>query len=72
MFEIGDYVSWHEEYSDGIAGRDFGDGIIIDSTTHKSSFYNNLITTYKVYRNKHKDFMWFEKKDIKIIGENDE
>ena len=72
MFKIGDYVNWHEEFDDGIAGRDSGNGIVIEKETYKSIFDLQKITRYKVFRNKHRDFMWFEKRDIKIIGENDE
>ena len=30
MIDIGDYVLWYEEYADGIAGKDYGDGIVIE------------------------------------------
>ena len=64
-FAVGNYVNWYEEYTDGIAGKDWGDGIIIDTQTFPSSCYSDRIETYKVYRNKHKDFYWFEKRQLK-------
>ena len=64
-FAVGNYVNWYEDYADGIAGRDWGDGIIIDTQTFPSSCYSDRIETYKVYRNKHKDFYWFEERQLK-------
>ena len=66
MFKCGNYVNWMEDYDDGIAGKDYGDGIIIDIQTYQSPWYNNSLTTYKVFRNKHKDFYWFEERQLKL------
>jgi hypothetical protein len=65
MFEIGNYVNWYEDYNDGISGKDWGDGIIIDERTDKSYSYGDYCT-YKVYRTKYKDFYWFEKRQLRI------
>ena len=64
-FKISDYVLWYEEYADGIAGKDWGDGIIIDTQSYPSS-YDGGYLMYKVYRNKHKDLYWFEKRQLKL------
>jgi hypothetical protein len=64
--EIGNYVNWYEEYADGIAGKDWGDGIIIETQVYPSSFYTDQLKTYKVFRNKHKDFYWFEERQLKL------
>ena len=63
-FSVGNYVNWHEEYADGISGKDWGDGVIIDTRTYPSSYYDDC-PMYKVYRNKHKDFYWFEERQLK-------
>ena len=65
MFEIGNYVKWYEEYADGIAGKDWVDGVLIDKRKYPSCKNDNLFL-YKVYRNKHKDFYWFEKRQLKL------
>ena len=64
-FKISDYVLWYEEYADGIAGKDWGDGIIIDTQSYPSSYDDDYLM-YKVYRNKHKDLYWFEKRQLKL------
>jgi len=66
MFEIGNYVSWCEDYADGIGGKDFGNGIIIDTEIYESSFHSESIPTYRVYRDKHKDLYWFEERQLKL------
>ena len=66
MLKIGKYVNWYEDYADGIAGRDWGDGIIIETQVYPSSFYTDQLKTYKVFRNKHKDFYWFEERQLKL------
>lgn len=63
---IGDYVSWCEDYADGIGGKDFGNGIIIDTEIYESSFHTEPIQTFRVYRNKHKDLFWFENRQLKL------
>ena len=63
-FAAGDYVNWYEDYADGISGRDWGDGVVIDTQTFPSSCYEDCLM-YKVYRNKHKDLYWFEKRQLK-------
>jgi hypothetical protein len=63
-YKIGDYIIWVEDYDDGIAGKDSGSGIIIDTETYPSSYNHDILTTYKVFRNKHKDFCWFENRNI--------
>ena len=65
MLKIGNYVNWCEDYDDGIAGKDCGGGIIIDERSNKSYSYGDYYT-YKVYRIKHKDFYWFEKRQLRI------
>lgn len=62
-FLIGNFVNWYEEYDDGISGKDSGDGIITDKRDHTSYGYKNYFT-YKVYRTKHKDFYWFEERQL--------
>ena len=64
MLKIGNYVDWCEDYDDGIAGKDWGDGIIIDTRALRSYCYNEYVM-YKVYRNKHKDLCWFEERQLK-------
>jgi len=63
-FAVGNYINWYEDYADGIAGKDWGDGIIIDTRTYPSSYSNDYFM-YKVYRNKHKDLYWFEERQLK-------
>jgi hypothetical protein len=60
---IGKYVNWYEDYADGISGKDFGTGIIIDSRIQKG-FNSPDYTMYKVYRTKHRDFYWFMKDEL--------
>jgi len=64
-FAVGSYVNWHEDYADGISGKDWGDGIIIEKTTH-DAFGNCEYFMFKVYRTKHKDFYWFEKRQLRL------
>ena len=64
MLKIGNYVDWCEDYADGIAGRDWGSGVIIDTQILQSSDYDDCLM-YKVYRNKHKDLYWFEERQLK-------
>ena len=63
-FAVGNYVNWYEEYADGIAGKDWGDGIIIETSSYLSSCSDEYFM-YKVYRNKHKDLYWFEERQLK-------
>ena len=63
MFRAGNYVSWSEDYADGFAGRDWGDGIIVETKE------NERRAIYKVFRNKHKDFYWFIEEQLKLKGE---
>jgi len=65
MLKVGNYVNWYEEYADGIAGRDWGVGIIIETEMYPSS-YSDDYPMYKVYRNKHKDLYWFEERQLKL------
>ena len=59
---VGNLVKWYEEYSDGIVK----DGILVEIIEH--SAYGN---TFKVYRNKFKDFIWLSGECIeKIQNEN--
>ncbi len=60
MFKDGSYVDWCEYFGDGFPGRDWGDGIIIDTKKNKSCIM------YRVFRNKHKDFYWFEEQQLKL------
>ena len=69
MFKIGQLINWFEDYDDGIAGKDWGDGIIIDKKQHDTFGYGSYIL-YKVYRNKHKDFYWFESTGLRQKNEN--
>ena len=62
-FKIGDFVNWMEEYADGIPGRDWGDGIIIEKRNSRNLTQGSNIM-YKVYRNKHRDVCWFEERRI--------
>ena len=66
MLKVGNYVNWYEEYADGFAGKDWGDGIIIDTQVHPPSCYSEQMETYKVYRNKHKDLYWFEERQLTL------
>tara|TARA_R100001509_G_scaffold100566_1_gene58794 strand:- start:371 stop:568 length:198 start_codon:yes stop_codon:yes gene_type:complete len=63
IFKVGQLVKWFEDYDDGISGRDYGDGIVIEIKMHQSH-YSDDYPMYKVYRNKHKDFYWFEKRQL--------
>jgi len=64
-FDISDYVYWCEDYDDGISGRDWGDGIVIEKRDH-DAFGHGKYIMYKVYRNKHKDLCWFENRQLKL------
>ena len=66
-FSVGSYVSWYEDYADGISGKDWGDGIIIEKRSY-DTFGHGKYCMFKVYRNKHKDFYWFEKRQLKFKG----
>ena len=70
-FLIGKYINWYEDYADGISGRDWGDGIIIEKKDY-DAFGHDKHTMYRVYRNKHKDFYWFEDRQLKLKGETNE
>ena len=65
VFEISDYVLWHEDYDDGISGRDWGTGIVIEKRDHDAYGHGKYIM-YRVYRNKHKDLYWFENRQLKL------
>jgi hypothetical protein len=69
--KLGDYVQWFESYDDGISGKDFGKGIIVDITKYESIHYDNC-KLYQVYRQKHQDFCWFENCELKIIEKKNE
>ena len=64
-FLIGNNVNWYEEYADGISGKDFGTGIIIDSKIQKG-FNSSDYTMYNVYRTKNRDFYWFMEDELDI------
>jgi hypothetical protein len=64
--KLGDYVQCFEGYDDGISGKDFGKGIIVDITKYESIYSDNC-KLYKVYRQKHQDFYWFENYELKVI-----
>ena len=70
-FKIGDYVNWHEEFDDGIPGRDSGDGIVVDTQRYMIHGVEPVIT-YKTYRTKHQDYSWFESRNLKLKGETNE
>tara|TARA_R110001583_G_scaffold124453_1_gene275881 strand:- start:854 stop:1057 length:204 start_codon:yes stop_codon:yes gene_type:complete len=65
MLKKGQLVNWVEDYADGIAGKDFGTGIIIDSDNRKG-YNSDSYMLYKVYRTKHKDFYWFVTQNLNI------
>ena len=65
MLEIGNYVNWHEDYADGIAGKDWGDGIVIEKRSHDAFGYGKYCM-FKVYRSKHKDLYWFEERQLML------
>lgn len=65
MLKEGKMIRWVEPYDDGIFGKDFGTGIIIDSRTQKG-FNSPDYTMYKVYRTKHRDFYWFMEDELDI------
>jgi hypothetical protein len=65
MLKVGNYVHWLEYYDDGMAGKDWGDGTIIDKRIIQSSYCSEYLM-YKVYRNKHKDLYWFEKRQLRL------
>ena len=64
--KLGDYVQWFESYDDGISGKDFGKGIIVDTKKYESTYSKNC-KLYQVYRQKHQDFYWFENYELKVI-----
>ncbi len=62
-FKVGDFINWLEPYDDGIPGKDYGDGIIIERKNTDHRTYGDYIL-YKIYRNKHKDVCWFEEQNL--------
>ena len=64
-FLIGNYIDWQEEHTDGIAGKDWGTGIVIEAKMHSPSYVDDYFM-YKVYRNKHKDLYWFEERQLTL------
>jgi len=67
-FVVGDMVRWFETYSDIQIAKDYGVGIIVDVSI--SDCYGIKYESYKVYRAKKCDYMFFGKKDLeKLQGE---
>lgn len=62
---VGSFIKWYEEYSDGIV-KDAGTGILVQ--TRGPCPYGN---SYKVYRNKFKDFIWVSQTCIEKIEYED-
>ncbi len=57
--KLGDYVQWFESYDDGVPGRDFGKGIIMDTREYGNTYSKDCIL-YRVYRQKYQDLYRFE------------
>ena len=72
MFQKGDLVRWNELYGDVPIVRDTGIGVIIDC--RKYDYFGDKPTyIYRVYRNKHNDYMNFEDYTLQILkGEKNE
>ena len=66
MFEISSLVKWFEPYADGII-KDAGTGVVLRTFSH--DFLNKSITTYEIYRTKHKDKMIFEEYELEKIND---
>ena len=67
-YKAGDLVRWIEEYADGDLVKDVGNGIVVSSERY--SYGECDYTTYKVYRNKHKDIQNISERNIqKLKGE---
>ena len=62
---VGSFIKWYEEYSDGIV-KDAGTGILVQIRGPRP--YGN---SYKVYRNKFKDFIWVPQTCIEKIEYED-
>ena len=68
-FNIGQLVKWYEPYADGDLIKDAGHGIVIKKNTYDLGFAEGPYTNYTVYRNKHKDTMRFESRELERINE---
>ena len=67
-YKAGDLVRWIEEYADGDLVKDAGNGIVVSSERYSYGEYH--YTSYKVYRNKHKDIQNISERNIqKLKGE---
>jgi hypothetical protein len=64
--ETGTLVHWVEPYADGII-KDAGTGIVLRTFSH--NFHSKTITTYEIYRTKHKDKMRFEEYELEKIND---
>lgn len=69
--KIGDYVFWCESYYDGILGKDYGKGLIIETREYDSSQGFECVM-YKVYRDKYKDYYWFEQTELELVEDYNE
>jgi len=69
--KLGDYVQWFESYDDGVPGRDFGKGIIMDTREYGNTYSKDCIL-YRVYRQKYQDLYWFEDYELKLMEKKGE
>lgn len=69
-YKIGDLVKWFEPYDDGWMVRDVGQGIVMKINRFSLSLKNvpDPYVTYEVYREKHKDRMVFEPRELEKIN----
>ncbi len=63
MLKKGELIKWFENYDDQVCCKDSGLGIIVELKKHKVNNFGTHLA-YKVYRNKHKDFCWFQECDL--------
>lgn len=67
-YEAGELIKWVEEYADGDLVKDVGVGVVVSSETY--NYKDHHYTSYKVYRNKHKDIQNISERNIeKLKGE---
>tara|TARA_R100000664_G_scaffold23986_1_gene33612 strand:+ start:234 stop:458 length:225 start_codon:yes stop_codon:yes gene_type:complete len=67
-FKPGDLVTWYEAYADGYLTKDVGEGIIIEKRQHQLASTSGPYVTYKVYRTKYRDEMYFESREMEKIS----
>jgi len=76
LINPGDLVKWYEVYGDVHITKDWGYGIVVKKSIANYGFSSGPVTSYRVYREKYQDIMFFEEhcieKNLIIKGDKNE